>query len=107
MPKNEPRKPDAASPLAAMKHVVKLSSNIGGQCACCSTMVGAEHLEEGINHYIQEHGYTLLHVGTEDEARGAHGEQWHFTVAILGSTKVPPPKPPVEIRWIGEKPERQ
>jgi hypothetical protein len=73
-----------------IKHVVHISTNIGTSCEHCNEHVGAERFPESINHYIQQHGYQLLHVGTES-AWGDDGV-WHNTVAVLGVGKVPPAK---------------
>ena len=68
-------------------HVVHLSTNIGKTCEHCTFWTGAgadEHnLAESINHYIAQHGYSLLHVGTET-THSDDGGLWHSTVALLG-----------------------
>lgn len=65
------------------KGVVTVSTNIGQKCDECDYWVdGAEKFDEGVNHYIQEHGYKLLHVGSQT----SHADDglWHSTVAVLG-----------------------
>jgi len=64
--------------------VVEVSTNIGSGCADCGTWLdGSEKFSESINHYIQQHGYRLLHVGG-DTTHGNDGTPWHNTLAVLG-----------------------
>lgn len=70
-------------------HTIHLSTNIGRQCEHCEEWTGADpegatDLAESINHYINEHGYRLLHVGTETNRDGDEKELWYSTIAILG-----------------------
>lgn len=63
--------------------VVTVSTNIGSKCTECDYWVdGSQKFDEGVNHYVQEHGYKLLHVGSES----SHGDNgiWNSTVAVLG-----------------------
>ncbi len=64
------------------ENVVFLYSNSGENCRDCDYWIDSSNFEEGINHYLSEHGYTLLHVGTETTT-GSNGEPWHSTVAAL------------------------
>jgi hypothetical protein len=72
---------------SGVTHVVKLSTNRGGRCDHCEfpmrSFAGVDNLAESINHYISEHGYRLLHVGTESD-RDDEENPWHSTVAVLG-----------------------
>ncbi|QEQ96270.1 hypothetical protein [Neptunomonas concharum] len=61
--------------------VVQISSDISCSCEECDFYIDAD-VEEGVNHYIQVHGYTLLHIGQETE-HDQNGEPWHNTVAFL------------------------
>jgi len=61
-----------------IKHVVEVSTHTGTSCEHCHTQVGLANFTEGINHYIEAHGYKLLHIGSET------GEGLQMTVAILG-----------------------
>lgn len=70
---------------AGVQKVARLSSNVGQKCNHCSERVGLEKLAESINHYIQRHGYKLLHVGQET-SHDADGHPWHSTVAVLGNS---------------------
>jgi hypothetical protein len=65
-----------------IQHVVHISTNIGEICNECTKRIGLDTIAESINHYI-EHGYKLLHVGTET-SHDKNGNPWHSTVAILG-----------------------
>jgi hypothetical protein len=40
------------------------------------------------NHYIQQHGYVLLHVGQET-VWDDKGNPWHCTVMVLGTRDAP------------------
>ena len=64
-------------------HVVHISTGIAKHCEHCSKWIGAERFAESINHYIEVHGYKLLHIGTET-TRNDEGKPWHTTVAVLG-----------------------
>jgi hypothetical protein len=70
-----------------IEHVVKLSTNRGGHCKHCDfklhSFADVDNLADAINHYIAEHGYRLLHVGTETD-RDDEELTWHSTVAVLG-----------------------
>jgi hypothetical protein len=43
---------------------------------------------EMINHYIQEQGYRLLHVG-QDTQHAPESGLWHNTIAVLGTEVLP------------------
>jgi len=65
--------------------IVRVSSDSFNQCAECSeTIDGAKHFEKGVNHYLSEHHYKLLHIGTETTPDEKDHSPWHRTVAILG-----------------------
>lgn len=71
--------------LLEIKHTVYLSSNIGKRCEHCDYSIGApdKDVPDGINHYIDHHGYKLLHVGQE-YSEDNEGKTIHHTVAIVG-----------------------
>lgn len=79
-----------------VKRTTELASNISRGCEHCDKLVGGD-VSDGVNHFIEEHGYRLLHVGTET-SHNMDGKLWHSTVAILGHDNPPALKPPVEIR---------
>lgn len=66
-----------------VKHVVHIASNASKGCEFCAFPVGGEKFAESINHYIEEHGYKLLHTGTETIGDNM-GNPFHLTVALLG-----------------------
>lgn len=70
------------SDQAEVNHVVHISTNIGVSCEHCSESIGVDRFAESINHYINKHGYKLLHVGQET-SEGSDG-LWHHSVAVLG-----------------------
>lgn len=69
-------------PYADVQQVVHISTSIGTGCKHCGESIGLEQFAQSINHYIQAHGYKLLHVGQETE-HGSEGP-WQSTVAVLG-----------------------
>lgn len=78
----------AGSIYDGIKHTVHLSTNIGKACEHCSESVGGASLDipklaESINHYIEKHGYRLLHVGTET-TEDDRGNPHQTTVAVVG-----------------------
>ncbi len=66
-----------------IKHVVYISTDIGTGCEHCRASIGLERYAESINHYIEQHGYRLLHVGQET-GHDSDGKPWHKTVAVVG-----------------------
>ncbi len=68
-----------------ISHVVKVSTDVIKGCEECSAVFGStsDIIADSINHYIDEHGYKLLHVGQETTDDHA-GKPWHTTVAVLG-----------------------
>ena len=61
-----------------IKHVVQIDTHSETNCKHCSIKVGGTDLSLSINHYIETHGYKLLHIGQET------GEALQMTVAYLG-----------------------
>ena len=65
-----------------INHVVHISTDVVTGCDHCSFAINGDNFAESVNHYIKEHSYKLLHVGTE--TRNNDGKLWHSSVAILG-----------------------
>lgn len=65
------------------QHVIHIDTNISKGCEHCHFSIGGDRFAESVNHYIEEHGYKLLHVGTETVS-APNGAPWHTTVAIVG-----------------------
>src|SRR5262245_61197952 len=90
---------NAGATAAGTRHVIHLSTDVGTQCEHCGEPVGGgwghmgggagADLAKSINHYLEKHGYQLLHVGTETTT-DQDGNPWHCTIAVLGSAKPPP-----------------
>ena len=78
------------------KDVIKLSSNIYSGCKHCDDKMG-DSIEDQIGHYVQAHGYRLLHVGQESDHAPDGTGLWHSTVAVLGHDNPPPQKPPAQV----------
>ena len=55
----------------------------GADCEHCGCRIGQGDLAELINHYLTQHGYRLLHTGTET-SDDLDGRPWHSTVAVPG-----------------------
>lgn len=85
---------------SSAKRVTYLNSSAGRCCEHCDRGVGllspeSKDIADAINHYIEAHGYKLLHVGTET-SRDHEGVLCHSTVAILGSENPPQLRPEKE-----------
>ncbi len=67
-------------------HVVKISSDESYPCPRCRGFqlngTTTEGFNSACNHLIDEHDFSLQHVGTETK-HGKNGEPWHTTVAVL------------------------
>ena len=70
---------------ANVKHIVQVSTNITTGCKDGSghRIGGEDRFAESVNHYIEQHGYTLLHVG-QQSSDDSEGRLWHAAVAVLG-----------------------
>jgi|ERR1043166_2927009 hypothetical protein len=93
--------------ITTVKRTTTVSSNIGRGCEHCGASIGSDRddgITQSINHYINDHGYKLLHVGTETH-HGPDGKPWHHTVAVLGHDKPPAIQPPAKIEWRGSAPD--
>lgn len=69
-----------------VSQVVHFSTNEMGTCKDCPEPLSMGSFADAINHYIQKHGYKLLHVGTETDRNSDEGtvRLWYSTAAILG-----------------------
>ena len=79
-----------------VQHTVELNSDTSTGCQHCSQWIEGR-VSAGINHYIAEHGYRLLHVGAQTTPGHDDGKAWHVTVAILGHDNPPPQNPPAKV----------
>jgi len=66
-----------------MQHIVHVSTGTKTGCEHCHFSIGGDRFTESVNHYIIEHGYEILHIGTETIS-GFNDVPWHTTVAVLG-----------------------
>lgn len=62
------------------KRYIQLSTGIHKSCEVCRVDIAYENIARQINHYL-DHGYKVVHVGTETFATEKGLE--HFTVAML------------------------
>jgi tRNA U54 and U55 pseudouridine synthase Pus10 len=69
--------------MAKIKHTVHISTNAETGCEHCATIFEMDDFTNAVNHYIEKHGYTLIHVGTETE-HDSEGRPCDSTVAVLG-----------------------
>lgn len=67
-----------------IQHIVYISTNIGTWCEHCGSVnIGMDKFAESVNHYIENHGYKLLHVGQESKETDK-GNPISDTIAVLG-----------------------
>jgi hypothetical protein len=66
-----------------VERVFNISTDVSERCEHCEQMAGGSLFAESIYHYIEDHGYRLLHVG-EETTRDTDGTPWNMTVAVLG-----------------------
>lgn len=69
--------------LLDVTRVTRVSSDINEKCVHCDEVVGGRNFTSSINHYIQAHGYKLIHVGSETSSEERDVVRMS-TVAILG-----------------------
>ena len=83
------------------KSTIYVNSSVGETCKHCDFYTGhsGTDIADSINHYIQEHGYKRLHVGTES-SEDNEGRLWQNTVAVLGHDNPPKKKKVVPIDVI-------
>jgi hypothetical protein len=91
--------------IASTKHVIYLSTNTSKSCEYCSKWGDSDQLDDMVNHYIQQHGCELLHVGNET-THDLDGKPWHSTVAMLASQIIPPPLEPMSFVVVPVKGEQ-
>jgi hypothetical protein len=82
-----------------IKSVIHISSDVGTGCKHCEAHIdGPNDFDDSVNHYIQAHGYRLLHVGSQ-AGSDYEGKTCHFTVAVLGHDDPPPEREPPTIEF--------
>jgi hypothetical protein len=72
------------------RHVISLTNYEWTGCEYCRERM-SEDFAPRVNHYLEAHGCTLLHMGpitTHDD----EGKPWHGVAAVLGSDVIPPPR---------------
>ena len=75
------------------KHVVEIMTHVFSPCEECDggpRATSDPSVADRVNHYVQEHGYRLVHLG-EDTHTGYNGERRAHTVAIVGTTDAAAP----------------
>lgn len=83
-----------------VRKTVEISSNIHGGCVHCGAATvddSSESITDGVNHYIEKHGYRLLHVGQQSSWAPDGKQVWYATVAVLGHDNPPAEMPPAKV----------
>jgi len=71
--------------MKAIKSIVHVSTNGGGMCPACSTILQPrDDFDGAVNHLLQQHGYKMEHVGQET-SWDSEGRPWQSTVAVLST----------------------
>lgn len=73
--------------ITSTKRILYINTNISAIPNTCEHC-GHEFTEYAgfagqVNHYLEQHGYTLLHVGAESSRDYNTGQPYHSTVAVL------------------------
>jgi len=69
--------------LQSVNEIKVISTNILESCKHgCKLPYGGEFFEFNVNHYIQDHGYKVLHIGQESTF-DEEGKPYHSTIAVL------------------------
>jgi hypothetical protein len=86
--------PAAGLALMGVRHIVHLDTLHKIRCEHCDfgDCWPRVTFAEAVNHYIEAHGYRLLHIGTEIDSEGDVSPR-PITVAVLGHDSPPPPPP--------------
>ncbi|HDY7982788.1 hypothetical protein [Vibrio vulnificus] len=67
------------------KKIKVVSTSIYSSCPHgCTLPYNGDDFEANVNHYIEQHGYKLLHVGQESTTDN-EGKPYHSTVAVLAA----------------------
>ncbi len=67
-----------------ISHVVSVNSDENRGCEYCGDFrIGGNGFAASVNHYIEDHGYRLLHLGQQTDT-DYQGRPFQMTVAILG-----------------------
>jgi len=75
--------------VKAVKHLVEITTNASKGCEeCDSVLSGVENFAGAVNHYLQVHGYRLIHLGSQT-SHDYQGNPWQSTIAVLGTDKAP------------------
>lgn len=83
--------------ITGTKHIIRVDTNANSPCEFCSERAEGQDFARGVNHYIEAHNCTLLHVGAVTD-RDYEGNLWQHTVAILSTTQIPEPPAPLDLK---------
>lgn len=74
--------------LNTIYHTIQLSNhNLSNSCSECKKILrNHEKFDENINHYLQEHNFKLLYIGSQSD-RDYEYNLVTNTIAILGREK--------------------
>jgi len=71
--------------IESTKEIKVVSTAIFSNCSHgCKLPYNGESFEANVNHYLQVHNYSLLHVGQESSL-DSEGTPYHSTIAVLAS----------------------
>ncbi|BBB66377.1 hypothetical protein UNDYM_2124 [Undibacterium sp. YM2] len=69
--------------IESTKKIKVISTNIVQGCEHgCTLPYNGQFFDANVNHYIQDHGYKVLHIGQESTP-DSEGKPYHSTVAVL------------------------
>lgn len=66
-----------------IKHVVTISTDESLTCDECKSELERNNVSGALNHYIEQHGYKILHIG-QQTSKDNEGHIFHLTVALVG-----------------------
>lgn len=66
-----------------ISHAVHISTNTATGCKHCRFSIDGKRFEESVNHYVEEHGYKVLHIVTETD-RDFLGQSRRYSLAVVG-----------------------
>jgi hypothetical protein len=65
-----------------IKHIIHISTRFSQHCEHCDKF-GSMSSDLAVNHYIENHGYKLLHIGAETQQNEA-GDFFNCTAFVIG-----------------------
>ncbi len=66
-----------------INEVLHINTEESTKCEPCDQTFNYDNFAGAMNHYMKNHGYRILHIGTETNLDG-QGRIWNRTAAVLG-----------------------